>query len=187
MSENALVALGSNARSRHGSPKETLEKAVIALDAGPVRVLRKSRFFRTPFFPPGTEPDVINAVVLVETALEPDALLARLHRIEAEFDRTRGTRWTSRTLDLDLVAMGARVLPDAATLRHWMTLPLSQQQRNAPDTLVLPHPRLQERPFVLVPAEDVAADWRHPLIGKTIRDMCRELPDDARAEVRPLT
>jgi len=184
--EKALVALGSNATSRHGSPQETLEKARIALDDGPVRLLQTSRFYLTPFFPRGTEPDVVNAVALIETKLDPQALLARLHQIETAFDRARGARWTSRTLDLDLIAMGERVLPDAATLRHWIAMPLGEQKKSAPQSLILPHPRLQDRAFVLVPAEDVAPDWRHPLTGQTIRDMCQALPEAARAEVQPL-
>lgn len=186
LGEKALVAIGSNATSRHGTPRETVEAAIAALDTGPTHVVRASRLYLTPFVPAGREPDVVNAVVLVETALEPRDLLARLHEIEAAFDRARGERWTSRTLDLDIVAMGERVLPDAATLEGWIGLPLEEQMQRAPDQLILPHPRLQDRSFVLVPAADVAPDWRHPVSGLTIREMRDARPSEEVDAVRPL-
>jgi len=127
--------------------------------------------FLTPFVPAGAGADVVNAIALVETALAPEALLAELHRIEAEFDRARGVRWSDRTLDLDLVAMGTLVLPNRETLARWMALPFEEQKRAVPEGLILPHPRLQERAFVLVPAADVAPGWVHPLTGQTIAEM----------------
>jgi len=174
--EKALIALGSNATSRHGSPLETLEKALAIFDRAPLRLVAKSRFFLTPFVPAGGGADVINAVALVETALKPEVLIGHLHAIEAAFDRARGARWTDRTLDLDLLAMGDRVLPDRATVARWMALPFERQKREAPDGLILPHPRMQDRAFVLVPAADVAADWPHPLTGQTISQMRDALP-----------
>jgi len=186
MGENALVALGSNANSHHGPPRANVEGALDALHGGRIRVVRASGFYLTPFFPAGREPDVVNAVAIVETDLDPSALLAHLHDIESEFDRARGTRWGSRTLDLDLLAMGQRVLPDAATVERWMAMPLEDQKRLAPDGLILPHPRMHERAFVLVPAAEVAPDWRHPLTGRTIREMRDALPREDVSAVRPL-
>ncbi len=186
LGEKALVALGSNAKSRHGSPRGTLERALAALDEGPVRVAKASRFFLTPFVPAGEAPDVVNAVALVVTELEPVELLAHLHRIETDFDRARGARWTSRSLDLDLLAMGERILPDRAGLETWMTMPFREQKHRTPETLILPHPRLQDRAFVIVPAAEVAPDWRHPLSGQTIAQMCAQLPDEELEAVRPL-
>lgn len=182
----ALIALGSNATSRHGGPRETVNKAFRALDREPLCLVAKSRLFLTPFVPAGAGADVVNAVVLVETALDPMALLGTLHRIEAEFDRTRGTRWSDRTLDLDLVAMGALVLPDRESLARWMELPFDDQKRAAPEALILPHPRLQERGFVLVPAADVAPDWTHPLTGRSIVEMRDALPAEERTAISVL-
>ncbi len=184
--EKALIALGSNATSQHGTPRETVEKALEALDEGPLRVVAISRRYLTAFVPSGQGADVVNAAALVETALGPVALLAYLHGLEARFDRTRGARWSDRTLDLDLVAMGDRVLPDRATLARWIALAPEVQKRAAPDTLILPHPRLQDRAFVLVPAADVAPDWVHPITGQTIREMRDALPRAAVAEVKVL-
>lgn len=183
---NVLIALGSNATSQHGSPLETVKKAISALDSGPTRVVTKSRFFNTPFVPAGAGADVVNAVVRVATDLGPQDLLDHLHAIEADFDRTRGARWSDRTLDLDLVAMGELVLPDRETLARWMALPFEDQKRIAPDGLILPHPRLAERAFVLVPAADVAPDWVHPLTHRSIAEMLAALPAGEIAEISVL-
>ena len=95
-------------------------------------------------------------------AAGPEAVLARLHATEDAFARRRRARWGPRTLDLDLIAMGDTVLPDAATQARWRALDAAAQRSLAPDRLILPHPRMQERAFVLVPLADVAPGWRHP-------------------------
>jgi len=77
------------------------------------------------------------------------------------------------------------VLPDVSTYRVWQDLPLERQTQVAPDTLILPHPRVQDRAFVLVPLADVAPEWRHPVSGQTVRQMLNALSPEARAEVVP--
>ena len=183
---NLLVALGSNATSKAGDPADTVRAALASLDRAPVKVVARSRLYVSPFVPAGAEPDVINAVALCKSDLSASDLLGHLHEIEAEFDRERKVRWTTRTLDLDLLTMDQIVLPDQSTLREWVTLPSKDQQTLAPETLILPHPRMHERAFVLVPAADVAPDWRHPLLGKTIREMLADLPKSDVEAVRPL-
>tara|TARA_R110002072_G_scaffold118096_5_gene249366 strand:- start:4317 stop:4589 length:273 start_codon:yes stop_codon:yes gene_type:complete len=89
-------------------------------------------------------------------------------------------------VDLDLIAMGDTVLPDAKTQALWRKLAFDQQSVRAPNELILPHPRLQDRAFVLVPLADIAPDWRHPLIGKTVREMLNDLPEADKKGVWPM-
>ena len=182
----ALVALGANLPAQTGSPEEVIAHAIRALDplaCGPVRA---SRRFRTPAFPPGSGPDFVNAAACFPTTLAAPELLDRLHRIEHQAGRQRKARWAARVLDLDLLALGDQVWPDIDGFRAWADLPLAQAAQTAPAHLVLPHPRLHERGFVLVPLADVAPDWVHPVLGATVRAMCEALSPAARAEVVPL-
>ncbi|MAU44641.1 MAG: 2-amino-4-hydroxy-6-hydroxymethyldihydropteridine diphosphokinase [Yangia sp.] len=184
--QEILIALGANLSSDTGLPRETLHAALARLRDHGLTVLRTSRFFATPCFPAGAGSDYVNACAVLGGDAEPAEVLATLHAVEAEFGRAREQRWGSRTLDLDLLAVGKIVLPDAAFQGRWRELPLDQQLRETPDQLILPHPRLQERAFVLVPLLDVAPDWRHPLLDRTVRELCAALPDEQRAEVKPV-
>ncbi|MEP2781820.1 MAG: 2-amino-4-hydroxy-6-hydroxymethyldihydropteridine diphosphokinase [Pseudoruegeria sp.] len=182
----ALIGIGGNVTSSYGAPLQTMIQAVarLSLDIGLIRSL--SRYFSTPCFPKGAGPDYVNAAVSIETGLSPRAVLDKLHQIEADFGRERIERWGQRTLDLDLLAYGDFVLPDLGAQDRWRNLPLQEQRLRAPDDLVLPHPRVQERAFVLVPLADIAPDWRHPVLGKTVKEMCSELPQEDIAEIVPL-
>lgn len=182
----ALVALGSNLPIGSSSPADTVAAAMSRLAIAGDRLVATSRLWHTPCFPPGSGPDYVNAAAVVETRLDPAAMLAHLHALEADFGRARTQRWGSRTLDLDLIAHGEAVLPDAATQAHWRALPPEAQIGWTPDQLVLPHPRLQDRGFVLVPLAEVAPDWVHPLTGLSVARMLAARPAAERAAILPL-
>lgn len=181
-----VVALGGNLPSKAGDPARTLGAAIAAMPGQGLVIRAVSRFFATPCFPAGAGPDYVNATVCVETGLPPEAVLLALHRIEARFGRRRQQRWGTRTLDLDLICVANLVLPDPATLGSWINLAADRQGVSAPDRLILPHPRLQDRAFVLVPMADIAPGWRHPVLGRTVAQMRDALPGAEIDAVRPL-
>jgi 2-amino-4-hydroxy-6-hydroxymethyldihydropteridine diphosphokinase len=181
-----LIALGANLPSGVGPPEETLRAALERFKDEGVSILQVSRFFGTPCFPPGAGPDYVNAAAEIGCAEGPRAMLDILHRVEAHFGRERVQRWGQRTLDLDLLVGGQTVLPDPETHAAWRSLPAEAQQREAPQDLILPHPRMHERAFVLVPLADIAPDWVHPLLDRSVRQMLSDLPPTAVAEARPL-
>jgi len=181
-----LIAFGSNENSVHGDVRETVNWAVRKVAALSFSPPICSRLYKTPAFPAGSGPDFINGAMQIAADLSPQDVLSELHAIEAEALRTRERRWGQRTLDLDLIAAGQAIMPDPAVFASWRDLPLDEQAKKIPDTLVLPHPRLQDRGFVLVPLCDVAPDWQHPVSGLTVREMCAALPAEARNEVVPV-
>lgn len=151
-----LIALGGNLPSKVGSADLTLRAALDDLHAAGVFVECCSRFYRSAPVPVSDQPDFINAVARVRCALSAADLLALLHQIEERFERVRGVRNAARTLDLDLLTYGDLI---------------SAQP-------MLPHPRLQERAFVLLPMRDVAPDFIHPVSGETLAEMIAALPPE---------
>ena len=179
-----LVAAGSNVQDGEVSPIRHLKNAYDELENRGWRLTRASRYYHTPAWPNGSGPDYVNAAFLLEESRNPQALLRELHEIEAASGRSRERRWAPRRLDLDLLAWGATVAPDLPTFRHWCDLSLQRQAEEAPDELVLPHPRLHERAFVLVPLAEIAADWRHPVFDRTVGELLAALPPEDIAEIR---
>ena len=188
MEQDILIALGANLPQSHNRPSDTLQAAIAELGRTSLRLKSVSRFYKTPCFPPGAGPDYVNAVISLRADKGENAtqILAILHKIEQEYGRTRDVRWGMRTLDLDLLCVGDQVAPDQDEYLHWQTLPVEKQTVRAPESLILPHPRIQDRGFVLVPAMDVAPDWCHPVLNLTISQMCAALPQQARDEVVPI-
>jgi 2-amino-4-hydroxy-6-hydroxymethyldihydropteridine diphosphokinase len=151
-----LVALGANLAGSFATPAHAIRAAFDALATGPVRVLARSLLYESPPWPqPSDQPWYVNAVARIETSLGPEALLAHLHGIERDFGRVRGARNEARPLDLDLLDHDG-IVRDAAPC--------------------LPHPRLTDRAFVLLPLRDVAPDWRHPADGRDVETLIAALP-----------
>ena len=171
------IALGANMPSLAGSPQETLLAALNALAREGLEIVAVSRFYKTPAFPAGSGPDYVNACAKVKSRLAPNAILATLHAVEAQFGRVRAARWASRGIDLALLAVGGTVLPDAHTQAEWRALPLEQQMQRTPEGLILPHPRAHERGFVLIPLADIAPDYVDPVSGMGINALIAALPE----------
>ncbi|MCP1170096.1 2-amino-4-hydroxy-6-hydroxymethyldihydropteridine diphosphokinase [Limimaricola litoreus] len=181
----ALIALGANAPAPQGGPASSLRAAMGEI-AALGRDARCSRLWRSPAFPAGSGPDFVNAAMALDTPLSAPALLEALHAIEARFGRERQRRWGPRSLDLDLLAHGEEVLPDRAEWARWRDLPLERQMQETPKALILPHPRLQDRGFVLLPLAEVAPDWRHPVTELTVTRMRDGLPAAAQEGLEPI-
>ena len=164
----------------------TLRYALANLRLRTNSLIRKSNFFFTPCFPDGFGPDYVNGALEFSFKGEARELLDILHEIEAMFGRVRNTRWGGRILDLDLVAFGDDIAPSIEGYLRWRDMPLEKQIEQIPKEMILPHPRLQERAFVLGPLMDVAPDWRHPVLGMTVREMYGCLPLADRDALRVL-
>lgn len=183
---NILVALGSNMSNDVGSPSEILHKAVAKLAEMGAVIRAQSRFFRTPAVPAGSGPDFVNAAISITAPWSAPETITRLHEVEAGLGRRRTARWEQRVIDLDLLAYGDTIRPNVATVRTWMDLPQDKQQEAAPGQLLLPHPRMHQRGFVLVPLCDVAPDWVHPITRRSVTEMCAALPPEEVAAITPL-
>ena len=181
-----LIGLGSNEPWGHHNSSEILISSIYSLRQNNIAVLKISRFYKTPCFPKGLGPDYVNAAVMVSSQLDAYSLLAVLHLIEEEKDRTRPKRWGKRTLDLDLLAFGSHILPNLHAYNKWRYLSLDLQKKVVPDRLIVPHPRLHERSFVLGPLMDIAPDWHHPVLSQSVEQMFSALGSQLLEELLPL-
>ncbi len=158
-----LIGLGANVPGPWGKPHQTLEKALEILDENPLSVVKASTIIVTKPFGVTDQPEFVNAVAQIQTGLKPQALMTRLHEIELLADRRRTVRWGPRTLDLDLLDYDDQVLSgDGESYGHQTPL-------------VLPHPGIAERTFVLEPIAEIAPNWKHPVSGLSARKMLQKV------------
>lgn len=152
-SVTAFIALGANLGDREGN----LQQAIQALrETRGIEVSGVSQFVENPAvgMPEGS-PDFLNAAVKVQTTLSAHALLKRLHEIEDTLGRERNEKWLSRPIDLDLLLYGNKVLSS--------------------DSLVVPHPLMHERRFVLEPLAEIAPEMVHPTLQMTVQGLLDDL------------
>jgi 2-amino-4-hydroxy-6-hydroxymethyldihydropteridine diphosphokinase len=157
----AFLGLGANLGDRRATL--AVARSALAAAAGVHRVAASALYETAPVGGPAGQPAYLNAVLRLETTLPARQLLALCLATEAAFGRRRDERWGARTLDLDLLLYGAAVLDEPE--------------------LVVPHPELHRRRFVLVPLAGLAPELLHPRLGKTVREL---LTDSPAGEVRLL-
>jgi 2-amino-4-hydroxy-6-hydroxymethyldihydropteridine diphosphokinase len=150
-----LIAIGSNISGPWGTSSQTVTRAINALNRDGIRLIKSSRLMVTAPYGKPNQPDFINAVVQVGSHLPPMALLRKLHAIERRAGRVRALRWGPRTLDLDIVDYHG----------------LIQKTHK----LMLPHPGIADRIFVLKPITELRVKWRHPTLRKSAAEMMRAL------------
>lgn len=158
MATTFLIGLGSNLTSMcHGKPADTLRWAVDQLvSLSGIEFAEMSSWFRSAPIPASAQPDFINGAIKLAGRVAPSWLLEQMHQLEAQAGRVRGEVNAARVLDLDLLAADDMVCVGPG--------------------LVLPHPRLAGRAFVLHPLCDIAPEWRHPVLGRTAAELRDELP-----------
>jgi 2-amino-4-hydroxy-6-hydroxymethyldihydropteridine diphosphokinase len=156
------IGLGANLPSpEHGTPRATLDAAMRALEVRGLAIVARSAVYESEPVPVSDQPWYLNAVIEVATDLSAPEVLAMLHSVENAFGRVRGLRNEARVLDLDLLDHRGEV-------------------QEGPDSPLLPHPRLTDRAFVLLPLRDIAPAWRHPVSGRTIAELLESLPEGQR-------
>lgn len=181
--KTCIIAIGSNGSKQERDNLEIVANSIEMVSASGLEVLDTSHFYRTKAFPAESGSDFVNVALLCKTNEKPSRILEILHEIEGKLGRIRMERWGQRSIDLDLICVADHVAPSIDTFHHWLNLSFDQQKMVAPKEIILPHPRLQDRAFVLVPMNDIAPDWVHPVLGRSVAEFLSDLPDDQINEI----
>ncbi len=185
MTEKKLcwLALGSNLSYGDMQPIDVVKAAIVALKDAGLNGVRVSFFYRTAPVPKSDQPDFINCVVIGHVSHSALEMLEICQSIEISFERDRAVRWGARTLDIDILNYDGQVYP---SLDEWHVLASNVSPDTEMPKLVLPHPYMHARAFVLKPLSDVVPLLRHPVYNRTVDDLYSDLPDEDRAGVIPV-
>jgi len=161
-----IIGIGANLpRTEDELPRKTCGQALESLNNRHIFVQKCSHWYKTAPVPISDSPWYVNAVASLETSLSANDLLSELLDTEARFGRQRSVPNAARTLDLDLLCYGTSVLDQRIEDGNKVNL-------------VLPHPRMHQRAFVLLPLRQLVPDWVHPVSGATIDELISELPPE---------
>lgn len=153
-----FIGLGANLDSDYGPPRETLGAALASLNADGVKVIACSPWYQSAPVPVSDQPWYVNGVASVETSLSPEALLDKLLGLETGFGRVRTVANAPRVCDLDLLDYRGRIIGEEA---------------EGPD---IPHPRMHQRAFVMLPLQDLAPHWVHPVLKASVSALVKTMP-----------
>ena len=152
-----LIGLGANLTpAGYSNPRDGCEAALVALQEEGIFLEQISNWYETAPVPISDQPWYLNGVALATTNGDAAMTLAALHRIESRFGRVRETRNEARVLDMDLLDFNGQI--------------------NQNPSLMLPHPRMHQRAFVLLPLRELSPKWCHPVSGISIDDLISKLP-----------
>jgi 2-amino-4-hydroxy-6-hydroxymethyldihydropteridine diphosphokinase len=157
------IAIGANIPGTWGAPSDTIERVRMELERCGLTIVARSSLYRTPPVGRTAQPRFLNAVLGVRGSIAPAALLRLLKQLEARAGRRANGRWGPRPLDMDILDFGGRMIGRPAAAR-------------IAGTLVLPHPELTRRGFVLVPLAEVAPGWRHPRLNVSAATLLKRAP-----------
>jgi 2-amino-4-hydroxy-6-hydroxymethyldihydropteridine diphosphokinase len=166
-----LLALGGNTRGCWGEPRETFARAVKELETAGLTIVGASQVYRTAALGGGRQPEYLNAVLVARGGLAPGSLLRLAKQLERRAGRKLTPPMQPRPLDIDIVDYGGRRL-------NW---PSRRRERGR---LVLPHPLLHRRGFVLAPLMEIAPRWSHPVLGSQPRVLMARLGSGGSRSVR---
>lgn len=178
-----LLALGSNLSYGGMQPIDVIKAAIVALKDAGLDGVRVSAFYRTAPVPKSDQPDFINCAVTGWTDHNVMETLDICQSIEGLFGRDRAVRWGARTLDIDIINYGDQVYP---SLEEWHAVASNVSADTEMPKLVLPHPYMHKRAFVLKPLSDVVPLWSHPVYCRTADDLYSDLSVQDRAGVVPI-
>jgi len=162
-----LLSLGSNLPSKFGDSKNTILKCYEFFNNNDIKILKKSSFYETFAIPNKSNPKFVNSVISVETRFSPEELIKYILKVEEKFDRKREQINAPRTCDIDIVDFNSEII----------------NIFNKNISLEIPHPRLEQRSFVLYPIREIDKNWKSPLSGKKIDQLIENLDAETKKNI----
>ena len=162
-----ILSLGSNLTSKWGTPKETLLKSYKYFNSKDIKIVKKSSFYESEAIPNKKDPKFINSIIVVETSYTPFKLINYILSVEKKFLRVRSEPNSPRTLDIDIIDFKNKIVNIKTSILD----------------LQIPHPRLENRNFVLYPIKEVFNKWKSPLSGKSIDHLIDKLDSKSKKNI----